>query len=130
MPGPRQLVAPPTFVNREYGLLSVVQTRYDEPDAHWRNGVTWQDICGTGGGTFDQVCVDSPTPSGKASNYTVPVFGAQPFTVFGEVDCTGLGYTQQEQLSRAREALGRTESLQVESVFWTGTVVGAGSVTG
>jgi hypothetical protein len=130
MPGPRLLVPAPTFVDRQYGLLSVVQSRYDEPDAHWRNGVTWQDICGVGGVTFDQFCVASPDASGKAANMTTPVFGAQPFTVYAEVDCSPVGYTQQEQRARAVDALGRSESYQVEHAFWTGDVVGAGVTAG
>lgn len=130
MPGPRQLVAPPTFVDRNYGLLSVVQTRYDDPDSHWRNGVTWQDICGTGGVTFDDFCMESPVPSGKAANSTVTTSGAIPFTVFAEVDCSPVGYSQSEQRARAVDALTRNEQLQVERTFWTGDMVGAGAVTG
>lgn len=130
MPGPRHLVAPPTFVDRNFGLLSVVQSRYDEPDVHWRNGVTWQDICGTAGVTFDDLCVESPVPSGKASNLTVNTFGAQPFAVFGEVDCSPVGYSQQEQRSRAVDGMSRAESFQVERTFWTGDVAGSGSTSG
>lgn len=119
MPGPRQLVAPPTFVDRNFGLLSVVQPRYDEPDVHWRNGVTFQNLCGMGGTTFDDYCISGAPP--KAANVTTPVRGAQPFTVFGEVDCSPVGYSQEEQRARGVDALTRTESYQVENTFWTGT---------
>lgn len=124
MPGPRQLVSPPTFVDRNFGLLSVVQTRYDEPESHWRNGVTFQDICGVAGNTYDVNCVVDQTPASKAANVTLRTFGAQPFTVFAEVDCSPVGYSQQEQRARGVDALTRTEGYQVESVFATGAAGG------
>jgi hypothetical protein len=127
MPGPRQLVAPPAFVDRNFGLLSVVQARYDEPEAHWRNGVTWTDICGLAGTTYDPYCLPSGaanTPAEKAGNVDVENFGAQPFTVFAEVECSPVGFSQQEQRARAVDALTRSEPYQVENVFFTGTAGG------
>lgn len=121
MPGPRQLVEPPAFVDRNFGLLSVVQARYDEPDPHWRNGVTFSNLCGLGGTTFDEFCVTG-TATPKASNVDVIYQGALPFTVFAEVDCSPVGYSQQEQRARAVDALTRNESWQVERVFLTGRV--------
>lgn len=127
MAGPRQLVSPPVFSDRAYGLLSVVQARYDEPDQHWRNGITWQDLCGMAGTTVDPFCTDL-TVSSKIANFTTPVYGAQPFTVFGEVDCSPVGYSQQEQRARALDALGRAESWQVERTFWTGSAAATGNM--
>lgn len=111
---------PPTFTDRNFGLLSVVQARYDEPDSHWRNGVTFQTICGLGGTTFDDYCVTGAAPA-KASNVSTPVRGAGPFTVFGEVDCSPVGYEQSFERSRAVDSLTRAEGWQVERAFWSGT---------
>lgn len=120
MPGPRQLVAPPPFVDRNYGLLSVVQARYDElGDQHWRNGVTFQNLCGLGGSTFDDFCVTG-VPAAKAANVTTPVQGATPFTAFAEVECSPVGYSREEERSRAIDALTRNESWQVERAFLSG----------
>ena len=127
MPGPRQLVSPPTFADRNYGLLSVVQPRYDEPESKWRNGVTWSDLCGSGGVTYDPSCLPSGTgntPATKADNIDFEHFGAQPFTVFGEVDCSPVGYSVDEQRTRAVDAMTRTEAYQVERAFWTGAAGG------
>ena len=127
MAGPRQLVAPPTYVDPQFGLLSVVQPRYDVADVHWRNGVTWQDLCGQGGATYDPYCLVSGTgntPAVKAANVTVNTFAALPFTAFAEVNCSPVGYSQDEQRARAVDALTRTESYQVEKAFWTGTAGG------
>lgn len=125
MLGPRQLVSAPTFTDRAFGLLSVAQPRYDEPDLHWRNGVIWQDVCSMGGTTFtDPFCDASPAVSDKAANITWTTFGAAPFTVFAEVDCSPVGYTQQEERARAVDALTRTEAFQVEQAFWTGNAGG------
>jgi hypothetical protein len=127
------LIPPPSFDPRNFGLLSVVQARYDEPDAHWRNGGTWQDICGLGGSTFDPNCLTAtsipvsgaPAPA-KVDNIDWNTYGATPFTVVAEVDCSPVGYSQEEQRARAVDALTRTEAYQVEYAFWTGT---AGGVT-
>ena len=121
MPGPRNVVNPPTFVDRSYGLLSVVQARYGDPDSHWRNGVTYQNLCGIAGDTNDDFCATGNAPS-KVKNMTTPIRGALPFTVFAEVDCPPVGYTPDEQQARARDALTRTEGFQVEQAFWTGSV--------
>lgn len=132
MAGPRNLVAPPQFDPRNFGLLSVVQARYDEPDEHWRNGVTWQDICGLGSLTFDQYCLTTGTipvsgaaPASKVDNIDWNTYGAIPFTVFAKVDCSPVGYSQEEQRARAIDALTRTEAYQVENAFWTGTAGGS-----
>jgi hypothetical protein len=127
MAGPRALASPPTFDPRNFGLLSVVQARYDEPDAHWRNGVIWQDTCGLGGNTYDPFCLPEGTgntPADKADNIDWNTYGANPFNVFAEVDCSPVGYSQEEQRARAVDALTRTEAYQVENVFWTGTAGG------
>lgn len=126
MAGPRNLVSPPTFVDRNFGLMSVVQTRFDDPDEHWRNGVTFQDICGLAGTTFDPYCVSGTGAPLKTANATVQTYGATPFNVVAEVNCSPVGYSQQEQQSRAVDALTRNESFQVEQAFWTGAVGGVG----
>lgn len=120
MAGPRQLVSPPAFVDRNFGLLSVVQPRYDDPDGPWRNGVTYTTLCGIGGSTNDY-CVTGAPPL-KVPNLTTPTRGATAFTPFAEVDCPPVGYDEQEHRARAADALTRTESWQVERAFWTGGV--------
>ena len=128
MAGPRQLAAPPTWTPRPYGLLSVVQMREPgTPPEHWRNGVTWQDLCGMGSLTYDPFCMVTGSgndPAAKASNVTQSTYGATPFTVFGEFDCSPVGYSPEERRARAADALTRTEAFQVEQAFWTGTAGG------
>lgn len=127
MAGPKTLVAAPQFDPRNFGLLSVVQPRYDEPDAHWRNGVIWQDLCGAGSSTYDPFCLATgtgTTPATKADNIDWNTYAATPFTAFAEVDCSPQGYSQDEQRTRAVDALTRTETFQVEAAFWTGNAGG------
>ena len=127
MAGPKTLVAAPQFDPRNYGLLSVVQPRYDEPDPHWRNGVIWQDLCGLGANTYDPFCLATgtgTTPATKTDNIDWNTYAATPFTVFAKVDCSPVGYSQEEQRGRAIDALNRTEAYQVENAFWTGTAGG------
>jgi hypothetical protein len=127
MAGLKSEVAAPTFSPRNFGLLSVVQPRYDEPDSHWRNGVKWQEVCGMAGTTFDQFCQPEPAPqpADKAANQTITTFGAKPFAVFGELDCSPVGYTQEQRRAMAVDALTRVEQFQVENTFWTGNAGGS-----
>lgn len=120
---PKMLVQAPTIDPRDFGLLSTVEARYDEADPHWRNGVRWSDICGQGGTTFDPFCLGgSPSgPADKDANVTVNHFAATAFTTVAEVDCSPIGYSQEEQRARAVDALIRTEPYQVENAFWTGS---------
>ena len=130
MAGPRPLVAPPVSVPRDYGLLSVVQPRFEESDAHWRNGVTFEQTCGSGGTTFDDYCVTGVGAPAKAANITNNVFGALPFTAMVRIDCSAPGYTQEEHMQRGLAALMRAEEWQVERTFWTGIVAsGSGGYT-
>lgn len=124
MAGPRPLVAPPSFVPGQYGLLSVVQPRFDEPEAHWRNGVTWQDVCGDGDTTFDDYCVTGSGAPTKTNNIEVVTRGAMPFVVYAEIDCSTPGYSEAEQFARTMEAFTRIEPYRLERVFWTGIVAG------
>lgn len=124
MPGPRSLVSPPVSAPREYGLLSVVQPRFEETDRHWRNGVTFEQTCGGGGTTFDDYCVTGVGSPAKVSNVTNDVFGARPVTALVELDCGPVGYDRDEQIAKVSAALIRVEEWQLERAFWTGTVAG------
>lgn len=125
MAGPKLPVSPPSFVPRDFGLLTVVQPRFEESDPHWRNGVIWESNCDLGGVTCDD-CTRSDIPA-KAANVDVELFGATPFTVFAEVDCAPVGYTPDEQAQRAIAALNRLEGYQVERTFWTGSTCASGT---
>lgn len=125
MAGPRQIVRPPAFESRDYGLSTVVETRFEEPDVHWRNGVQWESQCGLGGSTYDDFCLDD-SPA-KTRNITTAQYGATPFVPFVEVDCPPIGYSEDEQFERARSALLRVEWYQVENAFWTGNVSASGA---
>lgn len=126
MAGPRPLVAPATVVPRQYGLLSAVQSRYEEPDAHWRNGVTYQHTCGLGGVTFDDYCVTGVGAPAKFANVTTSTRGATPFVPMVELDCSAPGYTTDEHIQRAYGAFLNVEEWQVERAFWTGTTAATG----
>lgn len=124
MPGPRTTVPSPTTAPAPYGLLSVVQARYNEPDPHWRNGVNYQPLCGVGnsgggGFTYDDACVTgAPT---KAATASLVTRGATPFAAYAEVDCSPVGGFWDDAEARAADALTRSEAWQVERAFWTGS---------
>jgi hypothetical protein len=127
MAGARLLVEPPTFDLRKFGLLSVVQDRSTAADQHWQNGVTWQDLCGMAGTTYSG-CLSAGTVTttggAKSSNVHRSTFGATPFAVVAELDCSPVGYSDQERQADAAAALTRNEAFQVEGAFWTGRAGG------
>ncbi|MFZ0789747.1 MAG: hypothetical protein WAM94_09005 [Chromatiaceae bacterium] len=128
MPGPRLLVDPPTVYDRSYGLWSTVQDRSAlAADVHWRNGVTFEPLCGLGGSFYDDYCLET-NPASKADNISTPVRGATPFVAFAQIDCSPVGYSQDQQRQRAADALTRSESYQVETAFWTGAAGGDASI--
>lgn len=128
MPGPRMIVPPPTFIDRSYGLWSVVDDRSAQvTEEHWRNGVKWQQVCGQGGTTYDPFCLET-SPTAKADNMTTPNQAASPMVPFAQVDCSPVGYTDAEHEARASQALSQIEAWQVERMFWTGAAGGDAGV--
>lgn len=135
MTNTRAIVGAPSKSPLTYGLFSVAEMR-SEPtvngrvDPHWKNGVTWQNVCPDLDSTYDQ-CIqrgalgipvtglgENPTKSATASR---SIWGATPFTVYGEIDCSPPGFWEQAQdiLSRTFD---QAEQFEVEKVFFTGTV--------
>lgn len=132
MPFPRLIVDPPAYHPLPYGLLAsnVVDFRPDA-DVHWRGGVNWQDLCQPEGAntTFDE-CISAatgvgelPDPSPKTATGELVTFGATPFTVYAEVDCSAPGFWDESQ-RWGTEALSRSEEFAVELAFWTGIADG------
>lgn len=128
----RQFVnAPAQTQPSPYGLLSVAEPRDGSSD-HWRLGVTWQDTCPTGGTTVEACYPSSPAITGapgsftKTANATRSNWGATPFSVYAEVDCSAPAFWD-DQDAYVTDALARVEGWQVERAFWTGT---AGGVAG
>lgn len=120
----RLIVDPPVFTPSPYGLLSSVDIR-PETEPHWQMGVTWEDICGGAGVTLDACDTSAPIITGsnligpKAATTRRTLWGATPFTVFGEVDCSPVDFWDNREATM-QQALNRFESFQVERTFWTG----------
>jgi hypothetical protein len=118
-------VLPPSFTPSPYGLLSVVEARYDTQDVHWRSGVQWQPLCGGVLTTYDPCLAVTgvggppPIPPTKSSDLTFENRGATPFTVYADFQCSPAASAEQAQ-ELAEEAMTRFESFQVERAFWTG----------
>lgn len=124
----RQYVLPPMQNQQSpYGLLSVAEPRNDNP--HWRLGVEWQDMCPTGGTTLEACYPSAPAITGapgsftKSANASNTNWGATPFSVYAEIDCSAPGFWD-NQNQYATDALARVEGWQAERAFWTGTAGG------
>lgn len=129
MAGARLPVKAPGFTLPPYGLLTAVEMR-NPGDPHWQAGVEWQSVCGGGGNTYDEcVWLNSTTgsilaePPAKSATADTSTWGATPFTVFEEIDCSPVGFIEESE-KRVRDTLARNEQYKVEQIFWTGTVAG------
>jgi hypothetical protein len=120
----RKIVDPPVYTPSPYGLLTAVDLRADN-DPHWQMGVTWEDICGGTGVTVDPCDTSAPAVTGvgvvpaKQATTARTIWGATPFTVFAEVDCSPIDFYEDRERTM-QMALNRFESYQVERTFWTG----------
>lgn len=120
---PRRYTAPAAYAPLPFNLFGVVQW-INDPDVHYGLGMQWQPLCPGGGSTFDGCIVSGGgTPPAKASNASLGLRGATPFTVFTEVDCSAPGWWDRSE-EYASIALSQVETYVVEQVFWTGTVAG------
>lgn len=128
--GARLYVQPPVAIPSSYGLLQAADIR-DSSDPHWRGGVQWQDVCGTGGTTFEYCITSSPSvtgaPPAKVSNASRQLWGATPFTVYAEIDCSPPGFWD-DMDNLVEQQMARIENWQVERAFWTGTAAGVANV--
>lgn len=123
-----------------YGLFSVVEPRRPTgPDSNrWQNGVTWSNVCPDANTTYEQCLVNNAigfnlpvtgvgAPPVKASTAGRTHYGASPFTVFVEIDCSPPGYWNQAD-EIVRDTFQQSEQYEVESVFFSGTVGGTANV--
>lgn len=112
-----------------YGLFSVAEIRPDLPGmrGHWKSGVEWQNVCPDAAATYDQ-CVsnnalntDSLTePDPKAATAERSQWGATPFTVYVEIDCSAPGFWENAD-EIVENTFTEAEQQTVETIFWTGT---------
>lgn len=133
MPAPRNHVAPPTFTPLPFGLLTTLGPQVRTPgDSRWQNGVQFESVCAAGDTTYDDCLVVTgagapPPPAGpKSATAALVRRGANPFTVYAEIDCSAVGFWDRSQ-ELAETALGEVEEFQVERALWTGL---AGGVVG
>lgn len=122
----RTYVQPPIVTPAPYGLLSAVELRPDG-ESFWRLGTTWQDTCPQGGSTIEPCYTSAPAVTGtsfsKSANATRTNWGATPFTIYAEVDCSAPAFWDDKE-AYVRTAFERVEQWQLERIFWTGTVDG------
>lgn len=129
----RLIVNPPSWTRSPYGLLGSVDMRTD--DAHWQMGVTWEDICGGTGTTVADCDTSAPVVTGYnmipslAQTTARTIYGATPFTVYAEVDCSPIDFYENREALMAA-ALARFEDYQVERTFWTGIAMDRNNVGG
>lgn len=130
----RLIVERPGFTLPPYSLTSVVDWR--DGDQHWKAGVEWETVCGDADSTYDE-CVIVQATSGASTGTPVPFpqppakaftgqrenYGATPFTLYAEVDCSAVGFYD-DSTEWVRELFERTEHKELEKVFATGVVAG------
>lgn len=131
-------VAAPAKELLPYGLFSVVERRRPSgPDGNrWQNGVTWSNVCPDASTTYDSCILGNAlgvpvtgvaTPADKAETAERSFWGATPFTVLVEIDCSPPGYWLQAD-EIVRDTFQQAEQYEVESVFYTGSVAGTAAL--
>jgi len=113
---------PVTKEPKPYGLFSVAPPS-TPTDTHFLLGVEYQPLCGGGGTTFD-FCVTGAAPPAKTETGDRDLRGAQPFTVFAEIDCASVGDFWERSSGLVQQLLADNEQYEVEKAFWTGNAGG------
>lgn len=134
----RLIVEQPGFAPPPFSLLSVVDWR--DGDSHWRAGVEWETVCGDADSTYDECIVVGatsgtvtgspvpfPDPPAKTATASKQNFGATPFTLFAEVDCSSVGFYE-DSTNWVQQLFERSEAKELEKVFATGVAGGTAAV--
>lgn len=131
MANSRVPVPPPAKRTLGYGLRSVAESRANGSDGRWRAGVIWNNVCPDADTTYDQctsrtsgAAANPPTPPAKAATAERSLWGATPFTVYVEIDCS----PDKEFWDNVDAIVSRTfteaEDYTIERAFLTGIVGG------
>lgn len=137
----RALVGAPTKETLAYGLFSVVETRQPtdaegRTSRRWEAGVTWMNTCPDADTTYETCVLGNAlgipvtgmaSPDPKAATAARSLWGATPFTVQVEVDCSPPGFWEQSDDVIA-QVMGEAEQETVEAVFASGTVNGTANL--
>lgn len=124
-------VSPPRKELLGYGLFEVAELR-TSTDNRWQNGVTWVNICPDASSTYEACILGNAlgipvtgvaTAPAKTADTSVSIWGATPFTIKTEIDCSSVNFWENAD-AYVDKAFGESEKSEVEQVFWTGTVAG------
>ena len=116
---PRQYVDDPiSRTPKPFGLFSVTPPT-TPAGSHWLAGVEYQPLCGGAGTTFG-FCVTGSAAPAKAETGDRSMRGAQPFTVYAEIDCSPVGDVWDTQAVRVQLMLQENEQTVVEKALWDG----------
>jgi len=96
----------------------------DVTDPHVLAGMEWQSLCGNSATALDYCVTGAPLPATKVDTGGRDMRGANPFTVYAEVDCSPVGTHWDKGVADARRLLEQSEAHEVERAFWTGTAAG------
>lgn len=134
MTNARAIVGAPSKSPLTYGLFSVAEMRRSS-DPHWKNGVTWTNVCPDANSTYDE-CISPlavgvtglPEVPAKAATAVRSIWGATPFTVFVEIDCAPVGDYWKLANELVETTFTEAEQFEVEQIFWSGTVAGTPNI--
>lgn len=120
MPQPRTPVTAPPAQPPRYGLVPAAPT-VEDGDLRWTGGLIFDpEQCGVGGAVAMECAGSVGTaidPARSPANVE-----ADPFAVWAGDECSTIGFAARDWEGRARRQLLATESFQVASELWTGTL--------
>lgn len=119
---PRNPVAAAPATPPRYSLLAAAQV-VDNAD-RWQGGFSWTpEACGTGG-VLPGDC--GPLDAAREAPDTPGVQWSSPFYVWAADECSTFGWQARDWQGRARRQLEATQSAQIASELWTGTLASDG----
>lgn len=121
----RRLIVPGPVVTPVTPTLMDAVQWVDSTDAHWKNGITYRAVCGNVDSTYDNCVVTGSGLANPTKEATTEVSwrGATPFTIFGEIDCSPVGFWDDAEALTATQ-FGQVEFRELERIFWSGIVQG------
>lgn len=111
-------ITAPGVVPYPFGLFTVAPATTPDSPGWTGDGVWWRSVaCNLLGITYDACQIGSPVPP-KPANVQCGVVTAEPFTVFARSRVSTAGYTDQERIQEATDALLAGEQHAAERGLW------------
>lgn len=123
--GVPEIVTPSPVAGPPYGLLVSARVINHPSDAHWGQGITWEEAPGVGN-SFSGVYDPCAVTTFEIDATTVQTGAFTPFVIWAAERCAPQS-GEIDVAQRARRNLERLQTTLIEAEFWSGTQAQASS---